>query len=374
MEAERANRSTQREEDPYLRVVRRDEEPEAPDPVAAMLAKFVRRDQLAEIKPPKPLVTGLLFVDTLARMAGKPGDGKSFAALDLACSVVTGQDWHGRVVEQGTAVYLAAEGLSGLSLRLRAWEQHHGLEADDLLIYPEAVQVGSDDWAFFVTCCKRLKPNLIVVDTQARVTAGLDENNATAMGDMVVRLDLLRRTTGAVVLLIHHLTHNGDHARGSTAVLGAMDTELIVSMDKSTRVVTVRVTKQKDAEESAPVTLKLAGVPLGVGEDGEPVGSAVLTSDESGERTPEEDLMSGLEANRIKLLDLLALYSPTLGATKPEFVSWGKPVGISRATVYRAVDDLVRLGMLKEQGSRLFLSEQAARARHVFRKDEDSLT
>lgn len=340
-----------------------DDEPNALD---AMLARFVNRTKVSEIKPPKPLVKDTVFQGTLARMAGKPGDGKSFMALDMACCVATGQDWHGRPVTRGRVVYLAAEGLSGLALRLRAWERHHGQEVDGLLIYPEAIQVASEDWPLFVECCRRLGADLIVIDTQARVTAGVEENSATAMGEVVDRLERLRRHTGATVLLIHHLTHNGDHARGSTAVLGALDTELTVSMDKCSRTVTLKVTKQKDAEESEPVALLLAGVPLGLDDEGEPIGSAVLVTTNGQGRSAEDELLDALPGSSVKVLDLLALYGPTQGATKTELAKWATGAGISKTTAYRVVDDLTRLGHLEQQGQRFFLSDGQKRARKVF--------
>ena len=332
----------------------------------AMLARFVDRSKVSEIKPPKPLVKDTIFKGTLARMAGKPGDGKSFMALDLACCVATGMDWHGRPVARGKVVYLAAEGLSGLALRLQAWERHHGQEVEGLFIYPEAIQVASADWPLFVECCRRLGADLIVIDTQARVTAGVEENSATAMGEVVDRLERLRRHTGATVLLIHHLTHNGDHARGSTAVLGALDTELTVSMDKGSRVVTMKVTKQKDAAESEPVQLALTGVPLGLDDEGEPVGSAVLVTTSGQECSAEDELMGALTHGRVKVLEVLAMYGPTLGATKAELTKWATEAGVSKTTAYRAVDDLDRLGHLEQRGQRFFLSDDQKRARRVF--------
>lgn len=330
-----------------------------PDRVEAMLAKFVNCDQLKDIPPPKWLVEGVFHRSRLARISGHPGHGKSFVALDLACHVATDQEWHGRKVQKGRVIYMAAEGLSGLALRQRAWEQHHGMKTEGLLIYPEAVQVVSDDWATFVECCKHLGVDLIVIDTQARVTAGVKENESSDMGKIVERLDQLQRTTGATVLMIHHLTKSGESARGSGAVNGAMDSELVVSMNKTTRVVTMAVDKQKDGEEAQPVQFTLVGVPLGIDDEGNPYGSAVLTLSTAGQQTPEEVVKQELPFAQVRTLCLLALKSPTLGATKSELVKWLTAESINQATAYRAVDNLKEKGLLTQQGARFFLSEKA---------------
>lgn len=337
-----------------------------PDPMAAMLAKFRSSEQVADIAPPRWLVEGAFHRKTLARMSGHPGNGKSFVALDLACHVATGKDWHGRKVDKGRAIYLAAEGLSGLALRLRAWELHHGLKADGLLIYPEALQVAGEDWPLFVACCVKLGADLIVIDTQARVTAGTEENSNSEMGQMVARLDGLRMATGGTVLLIHHLTKGSGAPRGASAVNGAMDTELVVSKKAST--VSVDVDKQKDAEEAEPVEFELKSVHLGVDDDGEPISSAVLTHTAARARTPEAEVYDALSWARGVLIDQMLLRSPNLGATKAELVKWGKEAGISQATAYRAVDDLEKHEQLEKVGQRFFLSEEVKEKRKVLPK------
>lgn len=75
--------------------------------------RFVKAATL-EFTPPRFVVRGFIEADSLALFFGDPASGKSFAALDLACAIATGNDWHGAKVDQGSVVYVAGEGQNGL--------------------------------------------------------------------------------------------------------------------------------------------------------------------------------------------------------------------------------------------------------------------
>ena len=55
------------------------------------------------------LVHNLLGDGDASVMYGKPGDGKSVLAEDLALHVAAGRLWHGRKVKQGAVVFIALE-------------------------------------------------------------------------------------------------------------------------------------------------------------------------------------------------------------------------------------------------------------------------
>ena len=55
------------------------------------------------------LVHNLLGDGDASVMYGKPGDGKSVLAEDLALHVAAGRPWHGRKVKQGAVVFIALE-------------------------------------------------------------------------------------------------------------------------------------------------------------------------------------------------------------------------------------------------------------------------
>ncbi|WP_158101518.1 AAA family ATPase, partial [Streptomyces bobili] len=253
------------------------------DPADALLAELLDAASLDNMPTLEPLVGDLLHLDSLARIVGPSGHMKSFVTIDLAGHVGTGMQWHGHYVRQGTVVYLVAEGARGIRKRVRAWEKHHGLKMDNVLFLPRPVQATGPEWDTLVEAMRRLQPQLLVIDTQARVSVGVEENSAKELGIVVERIEDLRRATGACVLVIHHTGHVGEHGRGSSSAKGALQSELHVSKKGDNArniVVTVKVGKQKDDEEAGDIQFGLRVVTVD-GEtkpDGRPVTSVVLES------------------------------------------------------------------------------------------------
>lgn len=224
---------------------------------------LLTRRQVREIPPPAFIVDGWLVAATLANAFGPPGVGKSAVVLDLSCHVATGMAWDGHRVTKGRVVYMAGEGLSGMDQRISAWEaqNYQGREVSDLYVFREALPLVESDQtdALFVTL-QRLRPRLIVVDTVARYSSGLEENSASDMGKFIAFLTELATATGACVLLVHHSARGTDHARGSNSLEGAVETEIHITRDKSadaTKPGKIRLTKQKNGPDgiTRPYTL-----------------------------------------------------------------------------------------------------------------------
>lgn len=313
--------------------------PEDIDPVDALIAELIPASDLDSIPPPVPLVDGVIDYNSLARVIGTSGHGKTFVSLDLAAHIALGKPWQGRECQQGRVVYLVAEGVSGIKSRVRAWESRHGaVIGDQILFLPRAVQVMQQlDWMVLVAALARLKPALIVLDTQARMTVGAKENESTDMGVMVDRSELLRAQTGACILWIHHKGRTGDHGRGSTVVPAAMDVEFSVTRQGKNRI-TILSEKQKDREDFEPISLDL--VPFAE--------SAVLIAAGSDQPQFDEPVIDENSPNRDRVAKwLFQTFNAGVGATKAEV--WavirerdrgtkGKPMG--RTSFYEAWDKL----------------------------------
>lgn len=231
------------------------------DPLANRLAELLLDSAgLDNIPEPEPLIHGALFRDSLAWLAGPPGHAKTLVALDMAGSVSTGIPWQGMRVTRGPVLYLIAEGARGIRSRVRAWEQAAG-DVSRVAFLPVAVQSANHrQWSALCTVAACLKPSLIVLDTQARITVGLEENSAKDMGEFVDKLERLRSVTGACVLTLHHTPRNGTNLRGSGAMEGAATT--IIKVSKSGDMVTLSNDpeeggKQKDASPFTTVTLRV---------------------------------------------------------------------------------------------------------------------
>lgn len=226
------------------------------------------------------LVKGLLQRGSYALLYGAPGEGKTFVAMDIAYHVAAGLEWMGRRTRQGLVLYLAYEGQGGLPGRAEALLAGHS--RDDIPLYIEGANyrfrepVDRQALADLIAQLPE-KPALIVIDTLARAAVGWDENSAADMGEFIKSIDFLRDRTGACVLVVHHSGKNkANGARGSSALLGAIDTELEIGGG------IIRSTKQRDIEEAEPIGFSLKPVGVGMDEDGDMVYSCTVEPREIG--------------------------------------------------------------------------------------------
>ncbi len=213
-------------------------------------------EDMNKIQSPGWLIHEAIPAQSLIQIFGREGHGKTFVTLDMALRIASGTPWMGeRPVHQGKVVYVAGEGITGLKKRVGAWMHHNGMDASHLRTFwvvPEPVQLGEDiHVAGIVNSIESTtgsrQCDLIVFDTQARCTAGIDENSAEEMGVVVEALDWLRLETGAAIVLIHHSPYNVERGRGSSVVPGALDT--VIGVAKRDHIVTLTCRKQKDWEE-----------------------------------------------------------------------------------------------------------------------------
>ncbi len=267
----------------------------APDAVAALLAEMRKPAGIIAQAPPKYLIKGLLNMDSESWIIGEPGSKKSFVAADMAAHVAAGLSWQGLKVRQGGVVMIVAEGGGGLGPRLKAWEKEHGGAAmsDRIDILTRPVQAAdAKAWAVLREACRRLAPVLVVIDTQARVTVGLEENSAKEMGIYVEAVRSIREATGACVLTVHHTGRKGGDARGSSAIDGAQHTELKVSSARGSLDGVLSGEKQKDMAIMDDIGLRFAVHDVDKDDDGEVVSSLALISGEFRKRAGRGDALA----------------------------------------------------------------------------------
>lgn len=210
--------------------------PEDADHAATLRSQWPAVGTLSQFKDlpsPRYIVDGLLEHKGLLSVVGASGVGKSAVVLDMAAAIVSGRKWMGRDTIQCPVLYVAGEGVAGAVNRLHAWERAHGCYEPEtgLHVMDEAVLFGgrTDAWAYLAYYALKHEIGLVIFDTLARMSTGLDENSATDMGKSNTIFDRLRRTTGAGVLYVHHTTRGTTHGRGSTALYGALDSEVLIT-------------------------------------------------------------------------------------------------------------------------------------------------
>ena len=228
---------------------------------------FVDEDYLMNMPPIEWAVgqgdDGLITAHGLSMIYGPPGSGKSFISLDMALCQAHGIDWQGIETKQGDVLYIAGEGVGGLGKRVKAWKSTHGLgTSGHFHMLPLAVNMRDQaEVEKLIRSIDRLdrKWTAVYIDTLARAMLGADENSSTESGLVISAADAIRNHVQCAVVFVHHSGKAAERgARGSSAILGAVDTSVVVSKDES--YITMRVEKQKDAEPMADITLEMTPI------------------------------------------------------------------------------------------------------------------
>jgi AAA domain/DnaB-like helicase N terminal domain len=277
------------------------------------------------IPAPTALVDGLLFTPGVSFIYGPPKVGKSFFALDLALSVATGRRFMGRETHAGCVLYVAAEGVGGLGPRVDAWCEFHRVPGEQLAAtswLTTAVNLSVEsDVASLERFARELQPVLIVLDTLARCTVGVEENSARDMGVVVGALDRLRDAIDGHICVVHHAGKNvAAGLRGTTALRGAADT--VISLTGDAKATEVKVEDQKDAEPARPWWCQLA-----------PCSSSVVIVPASGVERLAPSILAVMDALRTL---------PDEDRTASKWQAVAEEMGVSRRTFFDAKKVLLK--------------------------------
>lgn len=224
------------------------------------------------------LVKGWLDQGAVSVVYGPSNVGKSFWALNIAHHVSSGLPWGGRRVRQGRVIYIAAEGGASFNNRVAALENpQFFVLAGAITLTGQNSQAGPlSEVLQHLAATGGESIDLIVIDTLARVMGGLDENTAPDIADLVRNLDLIRRATGAHVMLVHHSGKEvGKGARGHSSLRAAIDTEIELKRD-DLGIITAVVTKQRDGPTGYKFNYQLRQVDLGRDQDGDQITTCLV--------------------------------------------------------------------------------------------------
>jgi hypothetical protein len=306
-----------------------------------LVGQLLTAGQLVTMPPPRWLIDDLLGASTLAVLYGKPGSGKSFLALDWALCVAAGFPWNGREVRRGIVLYVAAEGVGGLGIRVRAWTETFGVDVAEISrirFFPTAINLlDQARRQALVEMTMTLEPTLVIIDTLARSMVGGDENSTRDVGLAIDAADHVKNVTGATVLVVHHTSKGGETYRGSSSIEGAADTMILVEAEGAN--LTVKCEKAKDAEQFELIKLTRSVVTL----RGQMTTSCVIQS-HTGRGTTDE-LVASEQALMAIMWDLLGT---TAAVSRTELKDLAK---LPKQTFYRATKSLVSKGALLNVGT-----------------------
>lgn len=240
----------------------------------AFRADLMGVDGMMAQERPEPLIDGLLYMDSLAWLGGPSNTYKSFLALDIAARYSSGVNFYHNTdmpMQAGRSMVIVAEGAGAYGDRIRAWQHSNG-PMRNIDFYGRALQLGDLEKQMPALLAylkhERAQGNgygLIVFDTQAMCTVGVNENDNSEMGVIMNVLHQLREATGACVLLVHHFgSDSAKGMRGATAIYAAATTVIAVKAKKQYQVVLSTEAKsggkQKDAEAMTGLLMDLEQV------------------------------------------------------------------------------------------------------------------
>lgn len=312
------------------------------------------REDLRNLPSPTWLINEILPARGFCVLYGHSGVGKTFAALDMALSIATGLNWHGRDCKVGPVIYLLAEGQDGLDGRVSAWEIQNKMKVEIAGFITAGPQLlAGAEYNQLIELIKKQEcpPSIVVIDTLARHTAGADENSQKEMGLLVRAVDEIIKTFACAVLLVHH-TGKGQakkaHAqeRGSSVIRGAADTMIFVS-SPSKGLIRIECDKQKESQSFAPLTLQLSQIAFE--KNGRPMSSCVLTPIESSTGTREPLLTKNTNIVFLIVIDK----HPAGGIRAKDLMSAS---GLTDATYFRTQKELVAMGLIEKSDDNYVLT------------------
>ncbi|CAM3934324.1 AAA family ATPase [Paracoccus yeei] len=263
----------------------------------------------AELPESSPfLIEGLLDQGTASVVYGPSNAGKTFFTLDLCHALANagcGATWQGRAIERTAVLYMALEGGSKFTLRLKALQRAFGDGGKIPFAYRRggANLLHKDDKGdvkAIINMAKAMQsdavaaglPLLIVIDTLSRALSGGDENAPTDMTAFVGNVDRIREATEAHVMVVHHTGKDiAKGMRGHSSLVAAIDSEIEVIRPDAGSVVQVTVGKQRDHKSDYPFgNFQIKEVALGVDVHGKELSSAVADWGVSQERVAPIEL------------------------------------------------------------------------------------
>lgn len=307
--------------------------------------------------PTRWLVRDVLSCNDNACLFGASGDGKSFIAVDLACCIATGSDWHGHKTARGKVVYLVGEGYEGIRRRFLAWSIAHGIDYAKIPVVLSSAAIGLQGnkqrvAAAIFEACEGVSPALIVVDTMSRhLPPGANENSGADVGPFLDALEAIGRQFGATTLLIHHTGHTATaRERGWSGIRAPMDWSYSVQKGDQGPII-LQCRKAKDHKPPEPMRFALQSVDLPWrGADGEQDSSAVPVLAEAA------PVVAG--KNQTQAMDAL---SRLLDKTADEQVpvnSWRKESGLDRKRWPETFKALVSSGVVIVEGELVRLASE----------------
>lgn len=227
--------------------------------------KILSLQDLKKLPRPTFLIDNYLPSQSLSVLYGESGAGKTFVCLDMALSICTNKEWCGQSVKEGSVLFIAGEGVYGLSKRVEAWEKEYG-NARNFYLIGESIPLLDEeslDRLLYSIGSLEKQFSLVIIDTISRALSGSDENSASEMSGFVDACSHIQKLTSATVMGIHHTGKDQSRGlRGSSVLKGAVDCSILVRRNGDDQI-HLSIDKMKDSEPPEDIFLDMVSTEIG---------------------------------------------------------------------------------------------------------------
>ena len=216
---------------------------------------------LTDINDDKWLINNILPDKSIIALYGQPGCGKSFLCIDIAFHIIYNKSWCNNNISKdikinSSIIYIIGEGLNGCFQRIKTWLDYHNIsniKTNKFHLVPVSnfSLLNDNNFSELISILKSIiKTNsisLIIIDTLARCTPNLDENDSTGMKMFISKIDYLQAIFDCSILIVHHSGKDVKKGmRGSNSLLGAVDT--CINLVNNNNVLSFNIQKQKEGQ------------------------------------------------------------------------------------------------------------------------------
>lgn len=212
----------------------------AADPLARLRTEGLDLVELlkVEVPPTRWLVEGLIQAEATTCFFGPPNSGKTFLVVECVALALAAD---------ARVLFFEEEGsVADIQQRLRRAAAAHGLSEEQMRNLTVLHSCGIDlatngGTARVLEIAARLRPHLIVLDSLAAMTGGVDENSTAEWGRIANTLNLIKVQTRAAVVPLHHMNKDAweqgkvptlRSLRGSGTLPGRLDVALAIVQGK----------------------------------------------------------------------------------------------------------------------------------------------
>jgi hypothetical protein len=184
------------------------------------------------------LIEGVIPGGSIVAVTGQPKSGKSLLVQGLAHAVATGRQWNGHSTQQGAVFYLYPDGEHPryLAERFSALDVYsgQGMDYDRFFRFDDSFAItNKSHQENLLEGLASAGLRLVVIDTLASATPGLDLNSAKDIAPIAdFCKEITKRSNGktSVLIVLHSPKSNSQGVSGSTQI--AAFCSLIYSMER----------------------------------------------------------------------------------------------------------------------------------------------